>query len=77
MIQSGPYRYVRHPMYSAVILFGVGSLSMFAYWKVLVLLFLIAILYIKARREERFWCEKTAEYRKYQEKTNMFIPYVL
>jgi len=77
LIQSGPYKYIRHPMYSAVTLFALSTLSFFAIWKIVVVLTLTGILYLKAKREENFWCEKTAEYKAYQLKSKMFIPYIL
>jgi protein-S-isoprenylcysteine O-methyltransferase Ste14 len=77
LITSGPYRYVRHPMYSSVILLGVGLLSWFGIWKIYVLLFLIAILHVKASREEKLWCIKDKRYLNYKKQTKIFIPFIL
>ena len=77
LIKSGPYAYIRHPMYSAVLLFALSTLSMFALWKIGVVVILVLILYFKAKREENFWCAKTAEYQAYQKETKMFIPFIL
>ncbi len=77
LVKSGPYRFIRHPMYSAVLLFGLSTFSMFGYWKILVFIALIVILYLKAKREEMFWCAKTPEYEAYQKETKMFIPFIL
>jgi len=78
LIETGPYQFIRHPMYTSVILIGIGALLYsFALWKVGVLGFLVFVLYLKAKREEGYWCAKTPKYREYQGKTDMFIPFVL
>ena len=78
LIQTGPYRFVRHPMYTSVMLIGLSAtLYGFALWKIAVLAILIVVLYLKAKREEGLWCEKDSEYRVYRDKSKMFIPFIL
>jgi protein-S-isoprenylcysteine O-methyltransferase Ste14 len=77
LITSGPYRFVRHPMYSSVFLLGLGLLSWFAIWKIFVFILLIVVLHVKASREEKLWCIKSKKYIEYQKHTKMFIPYIL
>lgn len=78
LIKTGPYFFIRHPMYSSVTLIAVAVfIYLFALWKILVLALLILVLYLKAKREEKLWCDKTSEYRKYKKKTKMFIPFVV
>jgi len=52
LIQNGPYRYVRHPMYLAVILAAFGALLIFRTWAMV--LFSISSLgvILRAKREE-------------------------
>lgn len=78
LITTGPYRYIRHPMYTSVLLVGFGALSYgFAFFKLGLILALIIVMALKARREEKYWCEDSQEYKIYQKKTKMFIPFVL
>lgn len=78
LIQTGPYHWIRHPMYTAVILIGFGVMFyVFAFFKIVFMGGLIVVLFAKAKREERLWCEKTFEYTRYQKQTKMFIPFII
>ena len=78
LIQTGPYRFVRHPMYTSVMLIGLSAvLYGFVLWKIAVMAILIVVLYLKAKREEGLWCEKDSEYSLYRDKSKMFIPFIL
>ncbi|EQD61549.1 Isoprenylcysteine carboxyl methyltransferase, partial [mine drainage metagenome] len=66
---SGPYRHVRHPIYTGILLAFVGSALALAEWRgVLAVLLAAVALIIKLRREERWMLERFgsdyAEYRK-------------
>jgi len=51
---TGPYRYVRHPMYGTVIIFIVGTTLLLGSWYGLLLgLFLIVVIAFRALQEER------------------------
>ena len=78
LVTSGIYRYIRHPMYTSVILMllGVALLSS-AVLNWLFWLSLIVVLYLKASREEALWMDHDPCYTKYREKTKYFIPYIL
>lgn len=77
LIKNGPYKFSRHPMYLALLLimFGV-TISVNEVFDYFVFLILFGVLYIKSLREEYLWNLKSKEYKHYQEKTKMFIPFV-
>ena len=76
-IQAGPYRFVRHPMYSGGIaiaygwaLFVCGSLTLaFA-------ALLHAFLSVKATREERWLTSRFPDYPAYQRRVGKLIPFI-
>jgi len=54
VVSTGPYRYVRHPLYTGALLFFLGSGSLLGSWiGVLLGLLLVGILARRAVREER------------------------
>jgi len=78
LITTGPYRYIRHPMYFSVIVMMlpfVLSTNTITFW--FLFFTLIFVLYLKAIREERLWQECSDEYCKYKAKTKAIIPFIL
>lgn len=79
VIDSGPYRYVRHPMYSGIVLFtlGVGL----AYGKPIVLLSSLTFLVFfvaKSGHEEDMMIEHMDGYREYRSRVPWrIIPYIV
>lgn len=53
LIVSGPYAFVRHPMYLAVVLAAWGSLLLYQTWASLGFAVMMLGLVVRARREER------------------------
>ena len=74
--QKGLYRYVRHPQYLALGLWGIGMAILWARFLVLASLSLMFILYyFLAKDEERRMQSLYGEgYRDYMDKTGMFLP---
>jgi protein-S-isoprenylcysteine O-methyltransferase Ste14 len=78
LIQHGPYRWIRHPMYTSVLLFGaalvlaISSLSAWLLW-----VMLAAALLSKALLEERWMTQKHPAYAAYMARSRRFIPYLL
>ena len=75
LVQHGPYRWIRHPMYSALLLVGLAAARLAGdveSW--LVLAVLVVVLVIKAKVEERGMIERHAGYRDYGKRTRRFVP---
>ncbi len=75
LITSGPYQYVRHPMYSAVLLFCGGFVFCpLTWWKVVLWLVLCGVVTEKSRMEEKFLQQRFAAYASYLKRTGRFFP---
>jgi protein-S-isoprenylcysteine O-methyltransferase Ste14 len=53
LVTAGPYAYVRHPMYLAVITSSLGVLFLYRTWAGAILAITMLGLIFRARREER------------------------
>ncbi|MGH3649174.1 MAG: 2-amino-4-hydroxy-6-hydroxymethyldihydropteridine diphosphokinase [Acidimicrobiia bacterium] len=79
MVDSGPYRHVRHPIYGGISLMAIGaSLMLDSLWGMAVSLVLLAYLWVKSSYEERQLRMRYAGYRGYRERvTKRLIPMLL
>jgi protein-S-isoprenylcysteine O-methyltransferase Ste14 len=78
LVTSGPYRFVRHPIYTGILVAMLGSaLATSLYW--LVALVIVGTYFVhSARVEERLMTGSfPAAYPSYQARTKMLIPFVL
>ncbi len=76
LIESGPYAYVRHPIYSGILLAMAGTALAAGKWRSVAAFLLILIVYLlKARREEGMLTGQLGEtYLEYKRRTGMLIP---
>lgn len=77
LTQSGPYRWVRHPMYSAVLVAALGAAISHAsleHW--VIFLALIVVLLLKIHREEQYLLATYEEYSDYTTRTKALIPFI-
>jgi protein-S-isoprenylcysteine O-methyltransferase Ste14 len=79
LVRGGPYAYVRHPIYTGLLLALIGTAMVRGEWRgVLAVLIAFAALWRKLRLEERWMIETFGdEYRRYRERTAALIPFLL
>jgi protein-S-isoprenylcysteine O-methyltransferase Ste14 len=79
LITSGIYRYVRHPIYTGVLLMGLGSVLLVGTTSVfLIFLAMLGFFWFKARREEILLTKHfPKEYPEYKKHTKALIPFIL
>ena len=79
LILSGPYSYVRHPIYTGLLLGFVGSAIARAEWRgVLAVAIAFGALWRKLNIEERWLSQEFGEtYADYRRRVAALIPYLL
>jgi protein-S-isoprenylcysteine O-methyltransferase Ste14 len=78
IVQSGPYAFVRHPMYFGAWTFMFGLLLVYPTWAILILLVsMLASFSGRARREEIALAERFGTaWEEYKKRTKLIIPFV-
>jgi protein-S-isoprenylcysteine O-methyltransferase Ste14 len=77
LLEHGPYRFIRHPMYSGLLIAALGLvLTNPAPWRIITWLALVIVLVIKTRHEEPLLLRHFDNYHEYQSRTWRFIPLV-
>jgi len=78
LVTTGPYHFIRHPIYASVLLFAwAGIAGNLSFVNVLLGCVLSAGAIVRARCEETLVLIRYPEYRQYSEKTKRFIPYIV
>jgi protein-S-isoprenylcysteine O-methyltransferase Ste14 len=77
LVTSGPYRSIRHPIYSGILLAMIGTtIAVSLYWLVAVAMLGAYFLY-SAVVEERFMASRFPDsYPPYKRSTKMLIPFI-
>jgi protein-S-isoprenylcysteine O-methyltransferase Ste14 len=77
LVTSGPYRFVRHPIYTGIAIAMVGCIITAGFmWLVWFLLFSTSFAY-SARKEEKLMSAQFPEdYPEYMKRTKMLIPFI-
>jgi protein-S-isoprenylcysteine O-methyltransferase Ste14 len=78
LVTSGPYRLVRHPIYSGILLAGAGTAVALSWlWLIAVALAGMYFIY-SATVEERYMTEQFPDtYPEYKRSTKMLVPFIL
>ena len=77
LVKTGPYRWIRHPMYAAILwvmvpmLITDASMTRFAWFLVLLL-----TLMLKLHYEESLLCRRFEGYADYQQRSHKLLPWV-
>jgi len=77
---TGPYRFVRHPIYSAYALGWIGgAIASMAPLAIAMTLVMLVVYIVSARTEEQAILKSAFadSYRRYQQSTTMFIPFLV
>lgn len=78
IVSSGPYRWLRHPIYAAILLFASAGVASRPSWAAAGLgALLLAGALVRALAEEKLLVERYPEYRDYARRTRRFVPFVL
>ena len=77
LVTSGPYRLVRHPIYTGIIAAGIGTILALS-WRWLPVFALAGVYFIYAATvEERYLTEQFPDrYPPYKRSTKMLVPFV-
>lgn len=77
LVTSGPYKFIRHPMYAAIFIIGIG-ISLFSSNWIVALSYMLPVIFmylIRIADEEKMMIEKFGdEYRAYMIRTGRLIP---
>ncbi len=77
LVQTGIYRQMRHPLYTAVFCGSVGWALVWGSWPALVAALALGPLFdAKARREEDWLRQQFPEYADYEQRVKRFVPWV-
>ncbi len=79
LIRTGPYRWVRHPIYTGILLGFFGTAIALGEWRGLIAVaFVVVAFLLKIRLEERWMIETFGDaYRRYRAEVKALIPFLL
>lgn len=77
LVTNGPYRFIRHPMYTAILMGSVGLLiHQFTWLRLSYVIALTVVLVGKLIWEERMLLQKFEAYRDYMRRSKRLLPFI-
>jgi protein-S-isoprenylcysteine O-methyltransferase Ste14 len=77
LVTTGPYRWIRHPIYSGLILAMVGSSLAVSLWGLIATAVFSGFFVYSATREEAYLAERFPDgYPAYRRSTKMLVPFI-
>jgi protein-S-isoprenylcysteine O-methyltransferase Ste14 len=77
LVETGPYRIVRHPLYAGLLVAGIGTaLVRLAWIEMGWTALLFVVLDLKRRREEAWLLERYPAYAAYRSRTKALVPFL-
>jgi protein-S-isoprenylcysteine O-methyltransferase Ste14 len=78
LITTGPYKFVRHPIYSSMLLMLIGTILYYGYLFLLVIFAIVAVTFIwRTKKEEKIMTKLFGKkYQNYMKRTKRLIPFV-
>jgi len=75
LVTHGIFKYIRHPIYTAIILgMFVWSLYQQSLYQLIISILILILFYFKSKYEEQLLCKKFDDYKDYMQKTGRFLP---
>lgn len=77
LVTTGPYRWLRHPIYAAIIYFSLASIIAYPFIETIVGVVLIGVgLFLRMILEEKSLLITYEEYAEYSKRTKRIIPFL-
>lgn len=75
LVQSGLYKYVRHPIYTGILISSFSfALATASGYRILISILLYILFIVKSEYEEKLLMQRYKEYETYKKRTGRFFP---